>query len=113
MFLRNAINFTSNHIIYGNAMEEVMFLWRRTMLNSMTNMAINRRAFLGHCACQYKINCPEYIVRLAWKELTEQQRIDADKIAQEHIDNWIRLYEKKDKRVYSNMGRQMLFRWDS
>lgn len=97
-FLIKAIEFTGNHILYGNAMKEVIELWPNTMINSLTNTSINRRAFLGHCAVQYKINCPEYITRMAWKELNDSQRFLADKVAQQTIDKWVlERYEIKNK----------------
>ena len=95
-FLYEAIIFTSNYIDYGNAMKDVIKAWPRTMLNSLTNPSINKRAFLGHCACSYKINCPEYIVRIAWKELTDNQRILADEVAQETINKWIYEFSSKN-----------------
>lgn len=112
-FLKRSIEFTGDHIKYGSAMKEVIVLWKFTMLNSLTNTSINRRAFLGHCAVQYKINCPEYITRLAWKHLNEEQRFLADKVAQETIDNWIDNHEEKNSKIYRNMGTQMLLQWDS
>ena len=111
VFLDLAIKFTGDYLKYGKAMKEVVLKWPKTMLNSLTNKSINRRAFLGHCACQYKINCPEYIVRMAWKQLNDKERYLADKIAQETINNWE--YDYKNKGIHKNMGEQMLFRWDS
>jgi len=87
-YLKKAINFTGDWVKYGTAMEQVIHAWPRTMLNALTNPSLNKRAFLGHCACCYEFKCPEYIVRNAWKELTEQQRIDADAIAYVLIDQW-------------------------
>lgn len=110
-FLRQSIIFTSDWVIYGKAMFEVMNAWPKTMLNSMTNNSINKRAFLGHCAVQYKINCPEYITRMAWKELTDRQRFDADLIAQKHIDNWTKEYERKNRKVHKGLGEQLLLQW--
>lgn len=103
--LQKAIEFTGNHIKYGSAMGEVIILWPNTMLNSLTNVSINRRAFLGHCACSFEFNCPEYITRQAWHMLTLQQQVDADKIAQAHINN----YEKQDRKIHSRLGNKLLF----
>lgn len=55
-FLSNAVEFTGDWVKYGAAMGEVIELWPRTMLNSLSNKSLNRRAFLGHCAVQFKIN---------------------------------------------------------
>ena len=91
--LQTAIEFTGDHIAYGNAMLDVIFAWPQTMLNSLTNPSVNKRAFLGHCAVSYKLKIPEYITRQAWKLLTDKQRYDADLIAQQTIDEWKKDYE--------------------
>ena len=104
-----AVEFTGDHVRYGTAMVEVSEAWPRTMLNSLTNVSINRRAFLGHCACSYAINCPEYITRMAWKQLNDKQRYLADKVAQETINKWVAIYENENRGVHQNMGEQMLF----
>jgi hypothetical protein len=109
--LQKSIKFTSDWVNYGNSMSEVIKAWPKTMINSMTNSSINKRAFLGHCAVQFKINCPEYITRAAWKELTDKQRFDADLIAQQHIDNWIKEYERKNRKVHKGLGEQLLLQW--
>lgn len=103
--LYKAIQFTSNYIMYGEAMGEVIKAWPITMRNSLTNLSINRRAFLGHCACSFKFNCPEYITRQAWHIITEQQRIDADKIAESHIKK----YEREINKIHSRLGEKLLF----
>lgn len=91
--LEQAIAFTSDHVQYGQAMQDVIIAWPRTMLNSLTNTSINQRAFLGHCAVSYRLQIPESVTRQAWKELTDDQRISADHVAQQTIDEWKRKYE--------------------
>ena len=83
-----AISFTGDHILYGQAMKEVSEKWKNSMINFLTNKSINRKAYLGHCAVCYKLNIPEYIVRMAWKQLTEKQRIMADYVAEKTIKEW-------------------------
>jgi hypothetical protein len=90
VMLQRAILFTGNYKIYGAAMRAVIKQWPNTMLNSLTNPSINKRAFLGHCACSFAINCPEYITRQAWHLLSEQQRVKADNEAQQTIDLWLK-----------------------
>lgn len=91
-WLKRAIKFTGNHKLYGKWMKKVVYKWPATMLNNLTNPSLNQRAFVGHCACCLAFGCPEYIVRMAWKELTEKQRVLADKVAQETIDEWKEKY---------------------
>jgi len=109
--LQEAIDFTGDHIRYGEAMREVVIAWPRTMLNSLTNTSINRRAFLGHCAVCYKLGIQESIVRSAWKELTDEQRFLADDVAEKTIKHY--LYETRNSRLHKDMGKQMLFEWAS
>jgi hypothetical protein len=107
--LIKAIKFIGNHVIYGKSMLEVSKLWTKTMLNSLTNQNINKRAFIGHCAVCYKLQIPEYITRMAWKELTDEQRFLADDVAEKTIKHY--LYETRNSRLHKNLGKQMLFEW--
>lgn len=95
--MHKCIEFTGNHVKYGEAMKIVIEKWPNTMLNSLTNPSINKRAFLGHCAASMAIGCPEYITRMAWRELTDEQRFLADKVAQETIDKWKENYINTSK----------------
>lgn len=93
--LKLAIEFTGNHILYGKAMKDVVFKWNNTMENHLTNVSINRKAFLGQCAVFFKYQIPEYIVRKAWKNLTIKQQILADNVAQQTIKEWELWYKRK------------------
>ena len=111
-----AIEFTGDHIKYGKSMMDVVKAWTNTMLHNLTNSSINKKAFVGHCACCYKHEIPEYIVRMGWKKLTDEQRFLANIEAEKAINYWIKnLYdrEKKNKGIRKDMGRQMLLLWDS
>lgn len=96
-YIEKAISFTGNHIIYGNAMLEVIYAWPMTMINSLTNKSINKKAFVGHCAVQFKINCPEYITRIAWGNLNDKQRELANNAALFAVNTWTKNYEDKNK----------------
>lgn len=102
--LQQAIEFIGYHERYGKAMGEVITAWPYTMLNSLTNTGTNRRAFLGHCAVTYELGIPEYITRMAWRELSDMQRKLADAEAQKHIDN----YEIEYRSIYTDLGEKVL-----
>ncbi len=87
--IRKTIAFISDYEKFGTAMERVIIEWPRTMLNAFTNPSINKRAFLGQCAVQFEINCPEWITRQAWGKISEQERNDANKIADVLINEWV------------------------
>lgn len=108
--LNLAIQFTSNYKEYGSAMIEVVECWPYTMEHNLTNPSINYKAFIGHCACCYKFGWPEYLVRLAWRELTTNQQNLANNEADRAYKYW---NKKQGKRVQQNMGEPMLFEWDT
>ena len=86
--LKLAIEFTGDHVAYGNAMQRVVFAWPQTMLHNLTNTSLNQRAFVGHCAACFEHQLPESVTRAAWAYLSEAQRIEANKQAQNAIDSW-------------------------
>lgn len=102
-----AIDFTGDWQRYGAAMKLVSETWTYTMINSLTNTSINPRAFVGHCACCFESGCPEYITRMAWKRLTDKQRIDADAIAQKIVNEW-RHNARKNFTLYRDMAAALL-----
>lgn len=109
--IADTVVFTGDWVKYGEAMREVIEAWPRTMINSLTNKSINRRAFLGHCAVCYKLGITESTTRAAWKLLTDEQRFDADKIADKHIKHWEYEYSRSLTKVRKGLGVQMLLEW--
>jgi len=95
--LSKALKFTSDHIKYGKAMMEVKDIWQYSCLNFLTNKSINRKAYIGHCAVFHKLGIPEYIVRKAWKQLSELQQIRANNEAKKAIEEWEKQYMIKLK----------------
>ena len=90
--LKIAIEFTGDHIKYGAAMMEVINTWKYSCEHNLSNLSINRKAWIGHAACAYKMNLPEYIVREAWGRLSDLQRYMANKMADNSIIEWERAY---------------------
>lgn len=89
-----AVTFTGNTELYGAWMMKVVEQWRYSCEQNLSNRSINRQAWIGHAACALANECPEYIVRLAWWQLTEEQRVDANKKADKAIATW----EEKHRR---------------
>ena len=101
--LKQAIEFTSDHIIYGNAMFEVINNWKYSCENFLSNKSINRKAYLGHCAVSFKLNIPECITRKAWKYLTKEQQ---DLANNEALINILKWEQKKELESISQIGRK-------
>lgn len=100
------VEFTGNHVEYGIAMMEVIERWPYTMEHNLTNSSINHRAFIGHSACSYKFDWPEYLVRKAWKHLSKEQQDLANDEAEKAFKLWCKM---QDRSLRQNMGGQVLF----
>ena len=68
--LMRAIKFTGDHKNYGRFMRKVIKQWKYSCENALTDEFINRKAWLGHAACEVRMNCPEDITHQAWKYLS-------------------------------------------
>lgn len=111
-YLARAIDFTANHAEYGFYMNRVVNEWPVSCENALTDYSINRKAWVGHAACALAFQCPEDIIRLAWSHLTDEQQLLANREAERAIQSWEYAYAKNIG-IYQNMGKQMLFEWDS
>lgn len=111
-WIEKAIEFTSDHKLYGSFMMRVVDEWPISCENALTDYSLNRRAWLGHAACAFAHQIPEDIVREAWRKLTDEQQLLANKEAERAIQTWEHRYIK-DRELYKNMGAPMLFEWDS
>jgi len=83
-----AIRFTGDAALYGSFMRRVCEEWPISCENALTDTNLNRKAWLGHAACALAHQIPEDIVREAWSELTDEQRILANKQAHDAISAW-------------------------
>jgi hypothetical protein len=86
--LPEIIKFTGNYEDYGAAMFEVINHWKYSCEHNLSDMSMNRRAWLGHAACCFKHGYPEYLVREAWNQLSVKQQSLANKMADEAIKAW-------------------------
>ncbi len=86
--IQGCIDFTGNHELYGAAMLRVIKEWPISCEHHLTNLSINRKAWIGHAACQLQFECPEYVTRMAWGKLTEQQQKEANAVAEIAIKQW-------------------------
>lgn len=75
--------------ICREAMEMVVSKWVVSTEYNLSNAEINRKAWLGQAACSCYAGIHEDETREAWGLMTEQQRVQANKIAAEIIKRWI------------------------
>lgn len=91
--LKIAIDFTGDHLKYGQAMMKVIKSWKYSCEHNLTDPSTNKRAWVGHAACSIELQLPEIVVRTAWKHLTDEQRFLANKQADYAIEAWINNYK--------------------
>lgn len=69
-------------------MNKVIELWPNSCEHNLTNMALNRIAYLGQAACCIYAGVPCSITMEAWGSVSEENRNKADSIAEEIIKEW-------------------------
>ncbi len=101
--LKDAIEFTSNHCLYGKSMTRVVSEWFYSCENALTDYSLNRRAWVGHAAVALYLRIPEDITRKAWGHLNNEQQLLANKEASRAISSWENSYFES-KKLYGGLG---------
>jgi hypothetical protein len=94
IFLEKAIAFTGNADLYGAYMIWAIKMWPIGCEHNLTCIEMNRQAWIGHAATCIAIECPEYITRSAWWQLTQEQQDKANAKADIAIKIWEENYAK-------------------
>lgn len=108
--LERAIAFTGDHKLYGSYMRRVVSEWPNSCANALTDIGMNRKAWIGHAACAMALGCPEDITRKAWGFLSDEQRVLANAEAAAAIQSW-EDGGKPRSGICKNVDVQMLFEW--
>jgi hypothetical protein len=95
-----AIFTLSNTDEFSKACKLVSVEWPESYLVNMTNRSCNRRAWLGQASCSIIHGCNDISVRKAWAMISDQQRIEANQIADKIISSYEYNYERKDTSIY-------------
>jgi len=98
--LKRAIKFTGNANLYGSWMIKVLDKWPCSCEHNLSDITMNRQAWIGHAACCLAIGCSEEITRLAWHHLTQRQQDEANAMADKAIVKWEKEYiQRKNKQL--------------
>lgn len=76
------------------AMEKVISEWKIATEYNLSNAEINRKAWLGQAACSCYAGIHEDETREAWGLMTDQQRIEANRIAASIIREWCAAFDR-------------------
>lgn len=104
-----AINLLSNPFEFYKVCKKILIEWPISCDVNLSNINQNRKAWIGAAGCCYNSKTPEILTREAWSKLSMAQQNQANKIAQQIIYE----YERKNKPLHKNMGKQMLLQWDT
>lgn len=80
---------------FYDACLEVVANWTYSCEANLTATNNNHQAWFGAAACAINHNCPEYLVRLAWRELTEKQQFEANLMADKAKQVWMEKYRRE------------------
>lgn len=69
-------------------MSKVINEWKYSCEQNLTNMSMNRVAYLGQAACCLYAGVPSTITMEAWNKVEEYNRNNADEIAKSLIKKW-------------------------
>lgn len=75
--------------------KEIFQKWPNSCEHNLTNLEMNRVAWLGQAACTYSLGIDCYTTREAWSHLTQAEKDEANRVASENIVLWERNYVKK------------------
>lgn len=101
--LEAAIRFTGDHELYGQWMQRVVMEWPISCEHNLSDVAQNRRAWVGHAAVAMAEGIPEDIVREAWAYLTDEQRRLANLQADRAIETW------EKQRTWASVQLELMF----
>ncbi len=83
--------------LFLNTCNLILINWPISSKVNLTNKSCNRKAWLGHAACNYKYKIPEVCTRIAWSKLSEEQKERANEVAIQVIKSFEEKYETENK----------------
>jgi ATP/maltotriose-dependent transcriptional regulator MalT len=106
-----AVDFTGDAGAYGAAMMRVLDEFPLACEHNLTEPAVNHQAWVGHAAAYLAHELPEYVTREAWGMLTQQQRDEANAMADRAINEWQQRHAQAARRVHPQMDIAGLSGW--
>lgn len=80
--------FLSDSSRFSDALEHVIVEWKHSCEHYLTNVAMNRIAWLGQAAACYAMGIPSAF-RSGFYLLTEQQQSEANQVALTYLNKWL------------------------
>lgn len=99
--VEQAAHILGNSDICRKAMQKVVSEWEIATEYNFSNLSVNRKAWLGQAACSCWAGIHEDETREGWGLMTDIQRYEANRIAQQIIDAWCNERESQESNQIS------------
>jgi hypothetical protein len=86
--IQDCVNMLSCPYYLQESMLFVTHHWVKSAHQHLSNTSRNRQAYLGQTANCWAHGAPEILTKLAWNELTENQKTRANEVADYVIRDW-------------------------
>lgn len=93
-FAKQAAGLMSEPQTFKECMQKALADWPISCEMNLSARCMNRRAWLGHAGCCIGVGSPEEATREGWHMLTEEEQIEANRVADEVIAEWEVAYAK-------------------
>lgn len=70
------------------AMAKVIIDWPISTKHNLSNAGSNRKSWLGQACCCLNHDATEFETRMAWRELTKDEQVEANRCADVVIKHW-------------------------
>ena len=89
-----AVEMFSSPELTEKYMNEVITKWYYSCEQNLTNNGMNKIAYIGQAACCLFAGIPSTITMEAWSSVPEEHQIEANRIAEEKLNEWGNIYSK-------------------
>jgi len=88
LMIKKVVELFSSSELTNQYMNLVIEKWKYSCEHNLTNISLNRIAYLGQSACCLYAGVPSSITMEAWRLVSEENRNNANKIALSIISNY-------------------------
>lgn len=88
--VKSAITMFSSEKLTRKYMLKVINEWKYSCEHNLTNISLNRIAYIGQAACCIYDSIPSNATKLAWGMLSDEIRCRSNSIAKEVLNTWIK-----------------------
>jgi len=99
-YINKAIELLKNDKLFYRTAKSVLEKWKVSTLINLTNKNCNKQAWIGQASCCICYKVPEYLTRIAWSKLTDEERENANKVADRIIYKFNQKNEAIDNQLY-------------